>query len=447
MLNILTSSVATQSVTSAFIGVQPGVYRLVLEQSGAFSRDDVTVLADFTAEVDREIEPNDTPARFTELYPGYAMKGSSNKYETSTETDEDWYLFRMPYDGYANYTLIHEAMDMISVSWQIYLYDAALNQLSFNNADFSEGSITGEQVGLGEGLYFICVKGRVHSTQDYAIKVDTVEAVLFEQESNDTFETATPVSAGAVFNGMMNNRSQGIDYDYYAVTLTKPGSLKIIFRHAAIDEDEDGEVYIGWNISLFNAEGEKLYSGSSDWKDTVNLSPEMGVAADTYYVCIDSDNRYFSPEPYIVQIEHASDRSFEAEPNNTSDKASQAVFGNAVKGSLTQAGLETDCDWFVYSIASDMDVRLTFSHEKVNLDRLGWIVTLTDVDGNVYTPMDEKGLPFTDAAGAVINQVPVNWNQSDATACFRLKAGDYYVRIDAGDYFSSETYSLLLQKK
>lgn len=440
MLNILTSSTATDTVMSANIGVQPGTYRLILEQNGAFSADDVTVLANFTAETDRECEPNDTAARYTELYTGYAMKGSSNKYASSTDTDEDWYLFRMPYDGYAHYTFTHAAMDMISVGWQIYLYDAELNQLSFNNAAIAEGSVTGEKVGLSEGIYFICVKGRVHSTQDYTVKVDTVQAQLFEQESNDTAATATPAQTGVAYNGMMNNRSHGIDYDCYAVNLTKAGSLQITFRHAALNEDQDG-----WNISLLTANGDVLYTTVSNWMDTVNISPEMGVAAGTYYVRIDSDNRYFTSEAYTVQIDHTSDLRFEAEPNNSADKASEAVIGRTVKGSLTQLGLETDCDYFTVYVPSDAVIALTFSHEVIQLDRLGWRITLTDADGNVYTPMDEKGLPLTDKNGAICNELPVNWNQADSTAYYSLRAGDYFIRIDAGDYFSSETYTLLLQ--
>lgn len=440
-LNILSSNVATDSVTSAAIGVQPGTYRLILSQNGTYSKEDVTVLAEFTAEYDRECEPNDTPARYTELYAGYAMKGASSKYEASTDTDEDWYLFRMPHDGYAHYTFTHDAMDMISVGWQITLYDADLNPLSFNNAAIAEGSVTGEKVGLRAGIYFICIKGRVHSTQDYKIKVDCVQAALFEQESNDSFATATPIQHGTAYNGMMNNRAQGIDLDYYAVDLAKAGSLQVTFRHAALDEDNDG-----WNISILNADGQVLHSFVSNWMDTVNISPELGVAAGRYYVCIDSDNRYFSGEPYTVEITHTNDTGFEAEPNNTTDKASEAVIGRPVKGSLTQTGLETDTDWFVVHVPTDTDLCLTFSHEQVNLARLGWLVTLTDADGNVYTPMDKNGLPLTDSSGAIINRLPVNWNQSEASAYYRLRAGDYYIRITAGDYFSSETYTLTLKK-
>ncbi|MBQ3518374.1 MAG: hypothetical protein IJA31_03530 [Clostridia bacterium] len=441
-LNILSSGVATDSVTSAAIGVQPGTYRLVLAQNGKFSADDVTVLAEFAAEYDRESEPNDTPARYTELYPGYAVKGASSKYETSTNTDEDWYLFRMPYNGYAHYTFTHDAMDMISVAWQITLYDAGLNPLSFNNADVGKDRVTGEQVGLAKGVYFICIKGRVHSTQDYELKVDCVQADLFEQESNDTFATATPVQSGTVYTGMMNNRAQGIDMDYYAVDLTKAGSLQVTFRHAA-DPEEDND---GWNISILNAEGQVLHSFISNWMDAVNISPELGVAAGRYYVCIDSDNRYFSGIPYTVEITHTNDTGFEAEPNNTTAKASEAVIGRPVRGSLTQTGLETDTDWFVVHVSADTDVCLTFSHAQVNLDRLGWLVTLTDADGNVFTPMDKNGLPLTDSAGAVRNDLAVNWNQEQASAYYRLRTGDYYIRITAGDYFSSETYTLLLKK-
>ena len=447
MLNILSSNVATDSVTSSAIGVQPGTYRLVLEQNGKFSRNDVTVLAEFTAEHDRESEPNDTPARYTELYAGSPIKGASSKYATATDTDEDWYLFRMPYDGYAHYTFTHAAMDMISVGWQISLYDAALNPLSFNNAAIAEGSVTGEQVGLREGIYFVCVKGRVHSTQDYTVKVDAVEAELYEHESNDTFATATPLAPGQTVTGMMNNRAQGIDYDIFAVELRQGGSLKLVFRHDYLDEDEDGEVYLGWNITLFNSDGEKLYSGTSDWKDTVNMSPEMGLAAGTYYIQIDSDNRYFNSAPYTITAEHSTDDGFESEPNNAAEKADEVLIGRPVKGSLTQTGLETDCDYFVFNVAKDMDLSLTFSHTTVNLDRLGWLVTLTDADGNVFTPMNENDLPLTDANGGVVNVLRVNWNAQTATAYYRLKAGDYYIRVDAGDYFSSETYTLLVKKK
>ena len=440
-LNILSSNVATDTVTSAAVGVQPGTYRLVLAQNGKFSNEDVTVLAEFTAEHDRECEPNDSPTRYTELYAGYSMKGASSKYESSTDTDEDWYLFRMPYDGYANYSFFHEAMDMISVAWQITLYDDDLNPLSFNNADIAEGSITGEQVGLKKGNYFICIKGRVHSSQDYELKVDCVQADLFEQESNDAFATATPVQPGAVYNGMMNNRAQGIDLDYYAIDLTKAGSLQVTFRHAALEEDNDG-----WNISILNADGEELHSFVSNWTDTVNISPELGVAAGRYYICIDSDNRYFSGTPYTVEITHTNDTGFEAEPNNTTDKASEAVIGRPVKGSLTQTGLDTDIDWFVVHVTADTDVCLTFSHEQINLDRLGWRVTLTDADGNVFTPMDKNGLPLTDSSGVICNDLAVNWMEEQTSAYYRLRTGDYYIRITAGDYFSSETYTLLLKK-
>ncbi len=440
-LNILSSNVASDTVTSAGIGVQPGTYRLVLAQNGKFSNEDVTVLAEFAAENNRESEPNDTPTRYTELYAGYTIKGSSSKYETSTETDEDWYLFRMPYDGYANYSFFHEAMDMISVAWQITLYDSSLNPLSFNNANIAEGSVTGEQVGLRKGIYFICIKGRVHSTQDYELKVDCVQADLFEHESNDSFATATPVQHGAAYNGMMNNRAQGIDLDYYAIDLTKAGSLQVTFRHAALEEDQDG-----WNVSVYNTDGQKLHSFVSNWMDTVNISPELGVPAGRYYVCIDSDNRYFSGIPYTVEITHTNDTGFEAEPNNTVEKASEAVIGRPVKGSLTQTGLDTDTDWFVVHVTADADICLTFSHEQINLDRLGWLVTLTDADGNLITPMDKNGLPLTDSMGAIRNDLPVNWNEAQASAYYRLRTGDYYFRITAGDFFNSETYTLLLKK-
>ena len=436
-LNILNSSTATAAVTSAAIGVQPGTYRLVLEQNGDFSRDEVTLLANFTAETNREIEPNDIPERYTHLYPGHAMIAASGKYESSSVTDEDWYLFRMPYDGHAYYTFSHEAMDMVSVGWQIYLYDRDLNQLSFNNAELAQDAVTGERIGLGEGIYFLCVKGRVHSTQNYTVMVETEQADLFEQESNDTAANATPIESGKVYSGMMNNRSQNIDYDYFRIRVDKPGSLTLTFSHEALEEQNPG-----WNISLLDADGTVLYSDVSYWSDTVILSPEMGVAAGDYYVRIDSDNRYINSAVYTVQVDHVSDRSFEAEPNNTPEKASPLYANSTVKGSLTQGNLANDTDYFVLSLTADSQVNLTFSHEKVNMDRAGWKITLTDADGKVYTPFDKNGLPYTDTDGTVRNFLLSNWNSEETDGNFRLPAGDYYVCVEAADWFSNKTYSL-----
>ena len=440
MLNILTSSVAADSVTSACIGVQVGTYRLVLEQNGAFSRNDVTVLAEFTAEIERELEPNDTPERYTELYVGHAMYGASSKYATSTDTDEDWYLFRMPYDGYAHYTFTHGAMNMTSVGWQVYLYDENLNQLSFNNAALSENSVTGEEVGLKKGIYFLCVRGRVHTPQDYRVRVDCTHADLYEQESNDILEAATPLTVGQGYSGMMNNRSQGIDYDYYRLTLSKAGALSLSFRHAASEDEKDG-----WNITLLNQSGDVIYNDVSNWNDSVVLSPEMGVSAGTYYVRIDSDNRYLNNTPYIIQANFTVDRFFEAEPNNEPAAATTMSLNKNMKGSLTQAGLVGDRDYFVFTLDEDAKLSLTFSHEARNLDRFGWGVTLTDADGDVITPFDKNGLPFTDSVGSVYNCLPVNWNQSEAVGYYTLRPGTYYVCAEPGDYFSSETYTLTVK--
>ncbi len=436
-LNILSSTTAATAVTSAAIGVQPGTYRLVLEQNGSFSRDEVTLLADFTAENNREIEPNDIPERYTEIYPGHAVIGACGKYESSTVTDEDWYLFFMDYDGTAHYTFRHEAMDMVSVGWQIYLYDSDLNLLSFNNAALSQNAVTGEQVGLGEGFYFICIKGRVHSPQNYTLSVETERADNFEQEGNDTADDATPIQAGKAYSGMMNNRSQNVDYDYYRIRVDKPGSLTVTFSHEALEEEK-----AGWNISLLNKDGAVLYSDVSDWSDTDTVSPEMGVAAGDYYVRIDSDNRYINSAVYTVQVDHVSDGSFESEPNNKAEKATPLYANKTVKGSLTQDGLNNDVDCYALTLTADSQVQLTFSHAVLESDRAGWKISLTDADGRVYTPFDKDGLPYTDANGSISDRLISNWNAESADGYFRLPAGRYIIRVEAADYFSNITYSL-----
>lgn len=440
LLNVLTTNTAKKSVTSAKIGVMPGNYRLVLQTDGAYSRDEVTLLAEFTPQTDREIEYNDTPARYTEIYPDLPMTGASGKFLTATQTDADWYLFRMEYDGRAAYTFSHDPIDMISVAWQITLYDADLNELSFNNATLSETTVAGEQVGLEKGIYFICVRGRVHTTADYTLLVETEPLEKYEHESNDSLQTATELAFGDTVTGMMNNRSYGLDYDCFRLDVTQAGYLTLQFRHKAGTEDKDS-----WNIGLYNADGQLLYTAVSNQTDTVNTSPKLGVAQGTYYIRIDADNLYLSNAEYTVEAAFTLDRHFESEPNNTDSTADVLRADVMRQGSLTRTGLINDCDIYTFTLEQSGSVCIDFTHEAKTIDRIGWHVSLYNADGFTYPPMNENGLPFTGEDGAVLAYRPVNWDENSAKAYYTLPAGTYYVRVDAGMYFTYDTYGITLQ--
>ncbi len=440
LLHILTSSVATDSVSTGQIGVLPGTYRLVLEVSGTHSDTDVTILAEFTEEVHREAEPNGSATRYNEIYPNTPMYGSSCKFASSLDTDEDWYLFRMEKDGYASYTFTHEPTDMISVGWQIFVYDANLNEIAFANASISEKTVVGENIGLRAGIYFVCIKGRVYTPADYTLTVTAKTAANYECESNDTFADATPISSGTKMTGMLNNRSKGIDYDYFKIVLPKAGSLKLTFTHAVGTDDYDS-----WNVRLYNEDKESLFADISNRLDTGCVSPLLGVPAGTYYLCIDSDNLYFSNEPYTVQIDYKADRNFEAEPNNTMQTANKLQLGQKISGSLMQYGLLIDKDMFCLSVNELTVVTLTFEHEMSSLDQHTWSVEACDADGNILSPIDLNGYPFTDASGAVLSYLPVYRNQASIGARYILAPGDYYFTVNAGLHFSSETYTLCIE--
>lgn len=440
LLNVLTSNMAADSVSTGFIGVLPGNYRLVLEVNGEFSDADVTVLADFEAQNNREAEPNSTPARYNEIYPGIPMLGSSCKFTKSTETDEDWYLFRMEKDGYASYTFTHAPTDMISVGWQIFMYDTDLNEVAFANASVSENTVTGENVGLQAGIYFICIKGRVHTTADYTLTVKTKAAQGYEYESNDTFANATPLLPGTTVTGMLNNRYTGIDRDRFKVTLPKPGSLILHFGHQVGADDYDS-----WNVSLCNENSEVIYKDISNRLDTGCISPQLGVPAGTYYVNVDSDNLYFTNEPYTVKVIYEADRNFEAEPNDTPQTANELTKGQKISGSLMQSGLAVDTDVFSYHVDTLTVVTLTFEHNANSLNRHAWSVEVTNADGNILSPIDSKGQPFVDANGAVLPYLPVYSDQAITQATYTLAPGDYYFRVRSGLYFTSDTYTLSVE--
>lgn len=440
LLNVLSSTVASDTVSSAQIGVMPGTYRLVLEVNGEYSDANVTVLADFTEENNRETEPNGSAARYNEIYPGHAMIGSSCKRESSLDTDEDWYLFRMEKDGYASYSFTHAPTDMVSVGWQIFMYDEDLNEICFSNAAISEETVTGERVGLQAGIYFICVRGRVYTASDYTLTVQTKQAANYEQESNDTLENATPLPFNTDFTGMLNNRSSVIDYDRYKLVLPKPGSLELSFSHAIGEDDYDS-----WNIQLCNENGDILFADISNRLDTGCVSPQLGVPAGTYYVTVDSDNLYFTNEEYKLRVNYNADRNFETEPNNTPQTANELQQGQKISGALMQSGLAVDKDVFRLTVHELSVVRLTFSQTPSELDRHAWSVTVTNADGSVLSPIDEAGQPITDENGAVLSYLPVYSNDEQTQAIYTLAPGDYYFHVSAGLYFTDRTYTLLAE--
>ena len=136
------------------------------------------------------------------------------------------------------------------------------------------GTVTAEITTAGS--YYVLVDDS-SDTDDYSITATYSSTTgARETEPNNSIATADTITSGVAIAGQTSSYS---DDDYFKATITQAGSLNLDF-----ESDAD---YYSHQVTLLDASGESLYSGSidGDWNGSVTVS-----AAGTYYLLIDGSS-------------------------------------------------------------------------------------------------------------------------------------------------------------
>ena len=418
LLNVLNVYAEDGKGSAPNIGVLPGKYVLRVESGKKYTNTVFRLRPDFTPGTDYEMEYNDARTRYTEIYAGVPVKGSASVYDTGR--DIDWFLLRTYTAGPVNLRFTHATAEQLTTAFKVCLYTMDGVELFGGSAVQNEPELISGRIGLPAGCYFISVQSRVYTAGDYTLTVQSGSAAS-ELEPNDTPAAATPITAETPLRGALSARSGNADRDYYSFTLDAPGYVNVWLRN---DESEQGSSYVR-RLMLLDGDGRALYGDMQAEGGEALRSPGVGLAAGTYYICVNNDNLHLSSDTYLVGYAFTPSGGWEREYNGAPEFATPISANVPVSGTLTDADGDFDTDYYTFTVTESCAALLQLRHEKLG--------------GN----NDIFNVSVLDSALKPVGEAFISYESGEtASGTYRLAPGQYYVKVTAGKYSSSVRYYL-----
>ncbi|MBQ6898100.1 MAG: hypothetical protein IJN70_03900 [Clostridia bacterium] len=413
------------------LGLAPGNYRLVVKKGNLFTSGTYKIEAKLSETADYEIECNDNIYRYTEIYSSVPVKGSASLFPD--RQDEDYYLFRMYEDGFIDLKFEHGTVkDKVSVCWQVLLFSEDGTCLYSVNSLFTDTINQSGKIGLLKGNYYVLIRNRVYADMTYVLTLSRTNNTDYENEKNDTAETANLIGIGSTVTGSVASQINGIDRDYFKFSIPSNGTVVIDFAHEPIADSNDKN---GWNTVLLDEQGNMLYRGISAWADDVTVSSPTGLGKGTYYIRIDSENLYLNSEKYYLTVSFTESSDTETEFNNSFDTADTLLERTPVTGNLSERATDYDMDFYVLDLTEESDITVEFTHEVLSVSREIFNFTLCDSNYEPVAVYSEEG------EGATLIKSLSDSEKTEAVYK-KLPAGKYFIKVTPGIFYSEIQYSL-----
>ncbi|MCH5198821.1 MAG: hypothetical protein J1E34_07940 [Oscillospiraceae bacterium] len=417
-LNVLNAT--AEGGSSPNIGLMPGNYVIKVTSGSVFSDSYFELKIGFAPSTEYEIEYNDSYTRYTEIYPGVSLKGSASYYLSGQDTD--WFMFRNDSDAYFSLTFAHEELSQATVAFKVSIFNSDMTELYSGNSLLSSSIISSGNIGLPEGIYFICVANRVYTGVDYTLSLERRSSYKFETETNDSMSSSDILLPGVPVRGALSSRSGVSDKDYFSITNENSGYIKLELKNI-----EPASSYKGYvrRISIADPSGNIIYSSLiADNAESLS-SPNIGLDAGTYYIIIDDNDLYHSSSDYELSFNFTETNGWEKEFNNTPVYATPILEDIPVSGTISDAETDFDTDYFVITAENSGKMTVYFSHDKGITSREIFRISLYNRDmeqvGNTLVSFD---------------------NKESVSADFDVSPGVYYVKVTSGSYSSDMRYYL-----
>ena len=420
LLNVLNANKDDGDRLAPNIGLTSGRYVLRVESGAQFVSGAVYRLqVQFAPGTEYEMEYNDSKTRYNEIYTGVPVKGSASYFDSGRDTD--WYLLRLYTDTAVNLLFTHGVTDRTTVAFKVCLFDEDGHELYGGSAVLNNPLLESGRIGLPAGNYYISVQGRVYNESDYTLTVQRGTAAS-ETEPNDTFAAATPITQAQPLRGALSARSGSADRDYYVFTLDAPGYVNVFLQDEETNVSDADYVR---RLVLMDADGHTLFSEMQSDGGAEIRSPGVGLAAGTYYLCVNNDNLYLNSKTYVVGYTFTQSAGWEHEYNGTPESADALTDGVSVSGTLSDVESDFDTDWFTFTVAKEGGVLLQLRHEKLG--------------GN----NDIFNLTLYNAELQPAGETLVSYESSETVSGrYTLAPGTYYVKVTAGKYSRDVRYYL-----
>ena len=235
--------------------------------------------------------------------------------------DVSWYKFRISNPGYISFKFTHDYVDSSGNYWEAYLYD--MDKSCLNSYDYrgTETSVTGGNIGVPAGTYYIKVQkgGSGYKEVNYNVKINYTASSVWEKEFNDDYNSANTISINKTYYGSIMKYS---DVDWYKFKVSKTDSVSLKFTHKYM---ESNGYY--WCVDLYNSSFSKLKTYDLRGTDSSKTMPKIRLSAGTYYLKVAEDGSGYSSVDYTIKINPSHTHVYK----NVITKATPKANGKIVK--------------------------------------------------------------------------------------------------------------------
>lgn len=349
-----------------------------------------------------------------------------------------------------SYVELNEEFESSSV---VYFKLPACGSVSFQGVDATielmseDGNLTEVAsthcgaVRLGAGTY----RAKIDMYSDEISKVIFTEEAKesYEQEWNDTIDTANEIKINSVYTGKLNNGDWGDgrtrDVDYYNVTLEAAGKVYIQYTVEDFSTGFSGSVYSdNENTITLYVEDEdgninKITQVEGQYSENkTRYSRRYRLPKGNYYISVsggelESGNyNYADITDYQLKVNYTEESAdkYEQEYNDTLDTANKISTNSTYTGNIAE---EKDVDYFTFTLDKKSNVKLQTKVPRQSTDKL-------------FT----FGIYKSNGTSKVA-EVKSGTNPTAYTTEKELEPGTYYVIVkkgDAGKVESEVDYSI-----
>lgn len=342
------------------------------------------------------------------------------------------YMFEVKEQGIVNISLEHEgAGDALKAVFKVSLYQInekdgirTYDEVSYFDSLWEDFVSSWGEIGVKPGYYCILVEpGEYIFDESFTLSLRFTKTGAYEQEFNDTKESATPVIADEYFYGSSSQKTVGGDVDFYRLVMNTDGNLSFTFSH-----DDKSLPTVGWLVSLESERGDKILDFSSRLSDVLLSSGNVYLKKGIYYIKVEAQTPFGLTYSLQYTAGELADGDFEV--NNTPEEALPLSENTAINGNLSPKMLGLDKDYYKISLANDGFIDILFSHRVSDDSKPGWNIRLykEEPDGTYYEII--KKVSKRDEAELLIDGIG-------------LEKGDYYILIDGDSVtYTSDDYRL-----
>lgn len=323
-----------------------------------------------------------------------------------TASDPDWYTINIPYDG----TLI---LDLLQEADQA---DAAQEVSLRVESDNGRPARTFRLI-AGEPLSVEVNKGRVDLQLTLAKPAWTAEVpyrlTSAFQMYRDPFEdNDRPYKAYVLPSGqttVVGTFHQKGDEDWYQIDIERSGTLQLQLQTDSRRIDP---------VLYVQRKGEKPVTYDADGPGKPEMTPPLDVLPGSYYVRVTKDPDTPAVGEYTLTVTFSEKL---VDPNEPNDKSYQAT---TIAMDYEYSGLfdyDQDTDWFQFQLTEDSFVDV--SVKDVPVGRTLAMTLLNDSMNRLYSTANR-------------------WDEDRLGYQGMLKAGTYYIRLNADGRFVHQFYRL-----